>query len=697
MKNTTVYPEPQVMIPGSDCFLSGENIRINASSAYASVANLLAVFLTEHYGIAADRTDAGDAEILVGSLEDASVMEYLQKSSLALKAQLHTRGGYVLAVSPEKIVIAGYDLEGMVFGFQTLRQLIEPGEKPGTVQVGTVVIQDWPYKKVRGMHMYMPARKEIPFFKRLLDWMSSMKMNTLFLEVSGGMKYDRHPEINAGWEKFCKEADAFPDGAASLYNYSTKFMKDSTHTELGGGSYLEKAEVADILAYAHTLQIEIIPEVQALSHSYYLCCSHPEIAELSFDRYPDTYCPSNPLSYELLFDCMEEVIEVFNPRILHIGHDEIYHMGVCPRCQGKTGSELLSYELNKIHTFLAEHGVRMAMWCDKLLPFDAGGQGGVEIVHEDKEKGFYTKFPETYHAIEGLPRDILMAEWLGNRDSRAIDFMLQSGFEVYCGNFGDNFEAHAFMQWDERSKPAGLVGGESSSWCEVSEYNFGYHGVIFNAIFSAWMLWREDYHDADRYQVAGKVVRRMPAVRTALSGQAGPFEGMASRSLPLAGASPVEFSAGRTGVVIDEKQPECRVSVGGRAAGLRFTHTCSTDQKRLPVWARPELYQIPPEDRMAVYRVLYQDGSAEEIPVDYGTNIARWDLPFSSFIDAVPYRADLVMEGTEIDPRQPSIYTCEWVNPQPDRVIQSLAMAFDGQPGARVWVLDVSLVESQVG
>ena len=54
----------------------------------------------------------------------------------------------------------------------------------------------------------MPGRKDIPFFKRLLAWIASLKYNVLFLEVGGGIEYKRRPEINRAWEKFCAEADA---------------------------------------------------------------------------------------------------------------------------------------------------------------------------------------------------------------------------------------------------------------------------------------------------------------------------------------------------------------------------------------------------------------------------------------------------------------------------------------------------------
>ena len=33
----------------------------------------------------------------------------------------------------------------------------------------------------------------IPFFKDLLAWLASLRYNMVFLEVGGGMRYDRHP------------------------------------------------------------------------------------------------------------------------------------------------------------------------------------------------------------------------------------------------------------------------------------------------------------------------------------------------------------------------------------------------------------------------------------------------------------------------------------------------------------------------
>jgi hexosaminidase len=96
-----------------------------------------------------------------------------------------------------------------------------------------------------------------------------------------------------------------------------------------------------------------------LTHSYYLCLAHPEIAERKEDEYPDTYCPSNPKSYELYFEVLEEVLEVFKPRSVHIGHDEFYTMGLCPLCRDRKGEDIFAGDVRLVHAFLAKRGIKI--------------------------------------------------------------------------------------------------------------------------------------------------------------------------------------------------------------------------------------------------------------------------------------------------------------------------------------------------
>jgi hexosaminidase len=119
------------------------------------------------------------------------------------------------------------------------------------------------------------------------------------------------------------------------------------------GYVLEKDEVRDLFGYARELGFELIPEVQSLGHVQWITNAYPEIGEVDEnekqveddredDLRPDKkfihcYCPSNERSYEIIFDILDETIDVIKPqRYVHIGHDEVYHLGLCEKCR-KTG------------------------------------------------------------------------------------------------------------------------------------------------------------------------------------------------------------------------------------------------------------------------------------------------------------------------------------------------------------------------
>ena len=59
--------------------------------------------------------------------------------------------------------------------------------------------------------------------------------------------------------------------------------------------------------------VEVIPEIPSLTHSYYLLTRHRELAEVQDAEWPDTYCPSEPKVYDLLFDVLDEYIGVMHP------------------------------------------------------------------------------------------------------------------------------------------------------------------------------------------------------------------------------------------------------------------------------------------------------------------------------------------------------------------------------------------------
>ena len=583
------------------------------------------------------------------------------------------------------------------------------------MQTPFVEVRDWPYKPMRGAHIYMPGRDGIPFFKRLLAWLASLRYNTLFLEVGGGMRYDRHPEVNEAWARFCQEADSFPGGPMGLQS-SQPYPKDSTHTELGGGRWLEKQDVADLVRYANSLEIEVIPELQSLSHAYYMVLAHPEIAERAYDPWPDAYCPSNPKSYELYFDLLDEVIEAFRPRMVHIGHDEVCTLGVCDRCRDKSGAELLGGDLRRIHDYLASKGIRTVLWGDTLMSIIIGGVdqwAGRAARSVDAGRKMDHTARETYQAVDFVPKDMLIFGWCYESDPQSELFFQRKGFEMIFGNFGDNHHPHNFYRWDKRSQGAGVLGAEVSTWCHVSEYAFGHNMRLHDFLFSANMLWWRHYTDRERELTLAEVARLQPEAWQALTGGVLPsLSGAVATPIALAasaavaasvlegiegswtGASTVTFELGGPAVSVSAATPSSGpIPLGRRAAGLAFLHYCLSERKHQPTWAFEDPLNKDDHNLLGEYVVTYADGTVEAIAIRYGDNISRPDLVYGEHQASWPFWAQPAWEGRDREGKCITFWSHEWVNPHPEKQIASVSLNYGGNvPAERVVLLAATAI-----
>ena len=534
----------------------------------------------------------------------------------------------------QNVVITAGDIKGAIYGVSTFLQKMDNE----TLAVEKMHLMDGPYKKLRGMHLYLPARENIGVYKRILDTMAFFKMNTVIIEVGGAMEYEKHPEINEKWEWFCHFADfEFPGiGRSRSVQWSDTYWKDSIHTEHAGGSYLTKAEVRDIVQHAKSLGLTVIPEIQALSHSYYMTLAHREIAELQDDMFPDSYCPLNEKSYELYFEVAEEVLEVFEPDIVSVGHDEIRVMGECEKCREKTGHELLAYELNRLHEFYAERNIQMMMWGEMLLHYQ--NYKGLWIGEKREtvnEYGFHHVYPEGYNAKYYIPKDILMLDWQYSLDHKTEQYYEEDGFQSVFGNF----EGSKILNWQKRSISDNTLGAEVSTWVVTDEETFAKDGIFFEMAFSANMLWEHDY-DNDKYEeMTAKVIRQMYFTRAIMREEASLlFRGAdteviytgekerAFASLDLAKAKNISKSAwkaadkfGDTVYGVSADAGNLLIKKEFQADGLVFLHTAKKDMKYIPSHKFPDYAPLG----LCAYVVLYEDGTIETVNAVFGRTVGN--------------------------------------------------------------------------
>ena len=431
---------------------------------------------------------------------------------------------YTLTVNKDSAVIDGAGDKGVLYGLMSFVQLLND-TVDGGVTLLPVQVADTPFKQWRGVHVYLPGRKYIPDFIRLIDTLAFLKMNSMIIEVGGGMQFEKHPEINTAWEQFCINMMNFPGGPRKLQG-TEAYWKNSTHPENGDGSYITKEETRYIVEYARSLCIDVIPEIQGLSHAYFLTMPHREISEHPHEPFPEAPCPMNPAYYDLYFDVAREVIEVFRPRTVNIGHDEIRVLGWCPRCKGKPGEELLSYEINQLTGFYHSLGIEVFMWGEKLMDltsYKGEKMGGVKLSRTD-ERGRVYHLPETWRAINLISKDIFILDWYHTMADDTSSIFHHNGFKkIALGNL----RADQLKNVAKRLSVPGVVGGEASSWVLSCEDSLARDGVLTAITWCAGALWSDQYENDAFRQNNRDVVNILPSIRNTMRGCRHPVTGAA--------------------------------------------------------------------------------------------------------------------------------------------------------------------------
>ena len=119
-------------------------------------------------GIKDALSDSGKKRIVAGLYKDVA-------KELSFKSKCQARQGYVLDVTPDKIVIAGTDINGLRYGWLTLSALLKENGKMFCAQ-----ISDYPDFAVRAGH-YGPYGTNISIaaYKKLIDELFLMRINML--------------------------------------------------------------------------------------------------------------------------------------------------------------------------------------------------------------------------------------------------------------------------------------------------------------------------------------------------------------------------------------------------------------------------------------------------------------------------------------------------------------------------------------
>jgi hexosaminidase len=149
------------------------------------------------------------------------------------------------------------------------------------------------------------------------------------------------------------------------------------------GGFYTQDDIREIVAYAKSRYVTIVPEIEMPGHSLAALASYPQLScrggpfrvGTNWGVFEDVFCAGDDKTFEFLQDVLTEVIELFPCEYVHIGGDECPkgRWEECPKCQArikaeglKDERELQSYFIRRIETFLNGKGRRLVGW-DEIL------------------------------------------------------------------------------------------------------------------------------------------------------------------------------------------------------------------------------------------------------------------------------------------------------------------------------------------
>lgn len=658
-----VIPRPQEREDREGSFLLNGQTRIVVADPPGDprAATLLQERVQALYGLRlpivqqSERPDLADAILLGNPSLSEKVAQICDELGTDVTPASPGPEGYILSVSPHLVTVGGCDDRGVYYGVWTLLQLIRL-ESDRKLLIPCTLIRDWPDFSLRAIHV-MADNYALEWLSQLIpNVLARFKINTIVLECEYG-KWDSHPELHRPWS-------------------------------------MAKADMRSLKTLAERCYIEVVPLVQSLGHCEWMFVdgNHLDLAEDS--AHPYAYCPSYEAAYQVPFDVMQEAIEVFQPKLLHIGHDEVTRkgsFGACPRCSKFTPAQLFVDNVRRLHGFLSERGVQTMMWGDMLLRPEETQEGG--------NGGFPHNIAE---GRPGIPRDIVICDWHYSpyRDYPSTRVFAREGFPVVGATWRNKLNIYYLSQSVRNCGGKGMI---QTTWAgyDGNRTILRRHPVEVSAYITAAEYWwsaGKPFVELLPYrttEVLQESLRPRPVpletrpgfladlaplcnVDVMDNGQQGGWLGYGHRydlrRLPTGNqrlgnvlfriADQADLR-GHSAIMLAGKYTEpgtfpdsVTIPLGRKATQLVFLHTCGWEQSI--------------ETCVGSYVVQYADGTEEVLDLVYGDNLYSWDDRASAYA-TVPAWQNLTIAGVPV-----TLQALTWTNPNPPKVIARVVFRSTG-------------------
>ena len=292
---------------------------------------------------------------------------------------------YNLKVTENQVIIYASGHNGFLYGLETIRQLLPVAIESKNVvsnmnwDIPNVEIKDSPRFKWRGFMLDVSRHFfDKDYVMETIDQLALLKMNTLHL----------HLVDDQGWRIEIKKYPKLTEVGGFRVDQEDKPWNARPTPELGkettyGGFYTQE-DIKEIVAYAESRGITVVPEIEMPAHVMSAIAAYPELSCFqkpimvpSGGVWPitDIYCPGKETTFEFLENVLLEVMELFPSRYIHVGGDEATKTNweKCPDCKKRIQEEglenveeLQSYFIRRMERFLSSKGRTLLGW-DEIL------------------------------------------------------------------------------------------------------------------------------------------------------------------------------------------------------------------------------------------------------------------------------------------------------------------------------------------
>ena len=301
---------------------------------------------------------------------------------LRIDKKINGDEAYKIEIDKHNIIVSGKTANGVFYGIQTLRKSLPIIQHAENVVMPAAMISDTPRFAYRGM-MLDVARHFFPvdFVKEYIDLLALHNMNT----------FHWHLTDDQGWRIEIKKYPLLTK-IGSIRKHTTLGRNSSLDDNTPYGGFYTQQQARDIVEYAKERYITVIPEIDMPGHMLGVLAAYPELGctggpyEVSgnWGVFDDILCAGNEKTYQFIQDVMDELMDIFPSKYIHLGGDEApkTRWTTCEKCQGLIKSlgikgdkectaenRLQGYLVSRIEKYLNQKGRKIIGW-DEILEGD---------------------------------------------------------------------------------------------------------------------------------------------------------------------------------------------------------------------------------------------------------------------------------------------------------------------------------------